>query len=81
MIKSILLCESLVINETNAKKGSDSEISVTDDSILTPQCVFNGKWILNGDSISYHRNIMQENSVIHVFSTNDKDEKAINFHK
>ena len=76
--KSVLLCESLVTQEAaNSKKGGDGDVQVAEDSILTPNCLFSGKWVINGENVTYHQNIMQTNSLIHVFSTNDQDEKPM----
>jgi len=76
--KSVLLCESLVTQESAAsKKGCEGEVQVAEDSILTPACLTSGKWVINGESVAYHQNVMQANTMIHVFSTNDQDEKPM----
>ena len=76
--RSLLLCESLIIQDSSgSKKGHEGDVQVAEDSILTPSCLHSGKWIINGDNISYHQNVMQENTMIHVFSTNDEDEKPM----
>lgn len=63
--RSVLLCESQVTQETTSKKGSNEcEVQVRKDSILAPSSLYQGKWILNGDHLSYHQNIMQEGSLI-----------------
>ena len=61
----------------NAKKGNEGDLQVAEDSILTPGCLQSGKWVINGDNITYHQNVMQENTMLHVFSTNDLDEKPM----
>jgi hypothetical protein len=76
--RSVLLCESHVTHETSSKKGSNEcEVQVRKDSILAPSSLYQGKWILNGDYLSYHQNIMQEGTLIQVFSTSSKDEEPI----
>ena len=78
LCRSVLLCESLVTSEpVNAKKGNEGDLQVAEDSILTPACLQSGKWVINGDNITYHQNVMQENTMLHVFSTNDLDEKPM----
>lgn len=76
--RSLLLCESLIVQDSAAgKKGNEGDVQVAEDSVLTPSCIHSGKWIMNGDNISYHQNVMQENTMIHVFSTNAGDEKPM----
>ena len=72
--KSVLLCESLITHEASGKKGSsDFDVQVAEDSILAPTSLYQGKWILNGDNLAYHQNIMQEGTVIQIFSTDDEE--------
>lgn len=76
--RSVLLCESLITQDSaSGKKGNEGDVQVAEDSVLTPSCLHSGKWIINGENITYHQNIMQENTMIHVFSTNDEDEKPM----
>jgi hypothetical protein len=72
LTQSVLLCESLVLSD---KK--EHEIIVADDSLLQPTSLYTGKWILNGDCLAYHYNLMQPNSLVHVFSTNPVEEKPM----
>ena len=73
--KSVLLCESMITQESaSGKKGNEGEVQVAEDSILTPNCLYSGKWIINGENVSYHANVMQDNTMVHVFSTDDQDE-------
>jgi hypothetical protein len=72
LTQSVLLCESLVISDRN-----EHEIVVSDDALLQPTSLYAGKWILNGDSLAYHSNLMQSQSVVHVFSTNPVEEKPL----
>jgi hypothetical protein len=40
LVKSVLLCESLITNESaNSKKGNEGLVDVAEDSILTPACL------------------------------------------
>jgi hypothetical protein len=76
--RSVLLCESLIAQDSaSGKKSGEGDVQVIEDSVLTPSCLHSGKWIINGENITYHHNIMQENTMIHVFSTNDEDEKPM----
>jgi hypothetical protein len=84
LTKSVLLCESLIISEPSGGKkggggggGGNEDVQVAEDSLLSPNCLFSGKWVINGDNISYYSNVMSQNTPIHVFSTNDEDEKPM----
>jgi hypothetical protein len=48
---------------------------------LNPQCLIKGKWLLNGNILAYHSNVMQEGSLIHLFSTDDTEIKPVKLEK
>jgi hypothetical protein len=76
--KSVLLCESLVTQESaSGKKGAEAEVQVAEDSILSPASLTAGKWVINGETVAYHQNVMQANTTIHAFSTEDRDERPM----
>lgn len=78
LTKSVLLCESLVVQEAAvSKKSGEGDVQVGEDAILTPACLSSGKWVISGDSVTYHQNIMQAGTMIHVFSTDDRDSKPM----
>jgi hypothetical protein len=75
--KSVLLCESLVASESAAKKGGEGEVTVAEGSVLSPQCLIQGRWVINGQTLSYHSNCMSTNAMVHVFTTNENEERPI----
>ena len=78
LCKSVLLCESKIKIDADAQNETviGGKITVSDDSVLTPNCLYSGKWAINGEHVSYYENIMQDNTNIHVFSINSKDEQV-----
>ena len=49
LAESVLICESLVLSDRK-----DQELVVAEDSMLQPNSLYSGKWILNGDNLAYH---------------------------
>jgi hypothetical protein len=77
LAESVLLCESLINEPPEGKKMVDFDIQVQEGSLLNPDCLHQGKWIINGETLAFHYNLMEQGCNVYLFSTNVYDENHL----